>query len=647
MPSTTSQTLNIAEEINLPITFSPVSENIKTEEIYGLFTPDPKLVRRNDIAKLGKEWISKFNSLLSSGNFEDHIDKVFLPNASWRDHMCLSWDLHQFHGVEKILTTLNSSQRKFNFHNVTIDTDADKRVPSGVSLVTIHEADTTEDGFPIEWVQVLIQFETAYGSGKGVVRLVPTTSGLFGYTVFTSLDQLFGNEEKLRQRRPRGVNHGQNVNRLSWLDQRRADTARYTSDSSDQPTVLIIGGGQSGLNMAARFKMMGIDLLIIEKNPRIGDNWRNRYSFLVLHDPIYLDHLLYMEFPDIWPIYTPKDKLAGWFEYYVEALELDAWTGSCLVGAKFDKSEKIWTCDIKDVATNRVTTLSPKHVIMATGHSGEANVPHFANEENFHGVIVHSSKHSTGKLFSGEKALVVGSCNSAHDIAQDFYEQGAQVTMVQRSSTCVMNVNIGSKLNLAGIYEENGPGSTETADLLNFSSPIPLTNRLQQQIVRQTYVQEKPMIDALTSKGFKLDYGYGGTGMYGKYFRRGGGYYIDVGGSSLIVQDKIKMKQGAEISRFTESGVIFDDGTSIEDVAIVVLATGYLNMRTTALKLFGEEVAKDLKPAWGLDEEGELNAVFRESGHENFWYAGGNLTVTRYLSKKLAFRIIAQERNLI
>jgi cation diffusion facilitator CzcD-associated flavoprotein CzcO len=44
-----------------------------------------------------------------------------------------------------------------------------------------------------------------------------------------------------------------------------------------EPTVLVIGAGQSGLSIAARLKQLGISALIIDKNERIGDNWRSRY----------------------------------------------------------------------------------------------------------------------------------------------------------------------------------------------------------------------------------------------------------------------------------------------------------------------------------------------------------------------------------
>ena len=70
-------------------------------------------------------------------------------------------------------------------------------------------------------------------------------------------------------------------------------------------------------------KMLGIPTLIIDKNQAVGDNWRKRYHQLVLHDPVWYDHMPYLPFPDFWPVFTPKDKLVDWFETYVKALELN------------------------------------------------------------------------------------------------------------------------------------------------------------------------------------------------------------------------------------------------------------------------------------------------------------------------------------
>ena len=92
--------------------------------------------------------------------------------------------------------------------------------------------------------------------------------------------------------------------------------------------MLVVGGGQAGLAIAARLKQLRIDTLIVDRELRIGDNWRKRYHALTLHNQVQVNHLPYMPFPPNWPVYIPKDKLANWFEAYAEAMELNFWTGT-------------------------------------------------------------------------------------------------------------------------------------------------------------------------------------------------------------------------------------------------------------------------------------------------------------------------------
>ena len=115
--------------------------------------------------------------------------------------------------------------------------------------------------------------------------------------------------------------------------------ARASADYADRdPTVLVIGGGQSGLCIAARLKQLNVDTLIVDREERIGDNWRKRYHALTLHNQVQVNHLPYMLFPPNWPTYIPKDKLANWFEAYVDGMELNFWTQTEFEGGSYDET---------------------------------------------------------------------------------------------------------------------------------------------------------------------------------------------------------------------------------------------------------------------------------------------------------------------
>lgn len=150
---------------------------------------------------------------------------------------------------------------------------------------------------------------------------------------------------------------------------------------------------------------------------------------------------------------------------------------------------------------------------------------------------------------------------------------------------------------------------TEEADILHESLPYPVQFAFDINFTKRAYEAEKDILEGLRRAGFELDFGVDGAGINRAYTTRGGGYYIDIGCSSLIIDGKIKVKRSPEgITGFSERGLLLKDGSSL-DADIVVLATGYDNMRTTVRKTLGDRVADRCKDVWNLDEEGEVNAV--------------------------------------
>lgn len=328
------------------------------------------------------------------------------------------------------------------------------------------------------------------------------------------------------------------------------------------------------------------------------------------HDPVQYTHMAYLPFPSNWPLFTPKDKLGDWFEAYASLMELNVWMKSTIGSASYDDETKIWTIEVQRHGQNN-RILHPHHVVFATGHAGEAKIPSFPGQDSFKGKAYHASFHRDASVTgnaSGKKVVVVGTGNSGHDISQNYYENGAEVTMIQRRGTYVISANIGLFMLHEGMYDEGGP-PTEDADIAGQSLPIPVQFLFNVDLTAKIAEAERANVEGLAKAGFKLDFGNDKSGIYRKYITRGGGYYIDVGCSQLIVDGKIKVKQSPDgISHFEENGLVLADGTKLE-ADIVVLATGYDNMRTSARKIFGDKVADRCKDVWDLDDEGEVNAV--------------------------------------
>jgi cation diffusion facilitator CzcD-associated flavoprotein CzcO len=585
-----------------------------------------------DPDKVAKEIISKFSSALAN-NDHDAAANLFLEDKSyWRDHLALTWDFRTSKGRSNIKKSLDEAKVKLT--KVEVDGSSAFRAPK------FGPIDAWGD---VKGISFYIKFENEIGRGEGIVNLAEQDGEWKLFTIYTALQELKGFEEPVNHRRTRGVKHGGDPLRKNWKERRDAEKEGI------DPKVLIIGAGQGGLTVAARLKMLNVPTLMIDANERVGDNWRKRYRQLVLHDPVWYDHMPYVPFPPHWPVFTPKDKLAEFFEAYVTLLELNVWTSTDLKSTSWDENKKQWTVEVsrnKPDGTVEVRTLHPRHIVQATGHSGKKNMPEIPGMSDFKGDhLCHSSEHPGANPASkGKKAIVVGCCNSGHDIAQDFYEKGYDITIVQRSTTCVISSESICEIGLKGLYDEDAP-PTADADLFLWSIPSELFKIQQIKVTAKQGEADRKLLDGLAAAGFKTDNGPMESGLLIKYFQRGGGYYIDVGASQLIIDRKIKVKQGCELTRILPNGIEFSDGAAL-DADEIVFATGYQNMRTQARLIFGDKVADKVSDVWGFNEEGEFRTMWQKSGHEGLWFMGGNLAISRYFSRMLALQIKAVEEGI-
>lgn len=247
-----------------------------------------------------------------------------------------------------------------------------------------------------------------------------------------------------------------------------------------QPYCVVIGGGRGGIGLGALLRQLGIPTIIIEKNDRPGDSWRNRYKSLCLHDPVWYDHLPYIKFPENWPVFSPKDKIGDWLEMYTKVMELNYWTRSTAKSAHYDETRQEWNIVVD--REGEEITLRPKQLIIATGMSGKANVPQFEGMELFKGDQHHSSHHPGPDAYKGKKAVIVGSNNSAHDIAAALWEADAEVTILQRSSTHIVRSDTLMEVGLGALYSEeavNAGVTTEKADLIFASLPYGILHEFQ------------------------------------------------------------------------------------------------------------------------------------------------------------------------
>src|ERR1043165_8653446 len=570
------------------------------------------LAKTDNLAAVVQAWLAQFEPGLRDGAA---LVALFPADGYWRDVLAFTWDIGTVHGRDAIARALTAQAERTGACRFEL---APNRTPP---------RQVTRAGTPA--IEAIFRFETAQGRGSGVVRLVNDAGeGVKAWTLLTALDELKGHEEKVGRARPTGQSYSRDFRGPNWRDLRKAAQAYADRD----PDVLVVGGGQAGLSIAARLTQLQVDTLIVDREARVGDNWRNRYHALTLHNQVQVNHLPYMPFPPNWPTYIPKDKLANWFESYVESMELNYWTGTEFAGGSYDETEQRWTVTLRRDGETRA--LRPRHVVMATGVSGIPSIPDIPLND-FGGAILHSSRYDDGEKWKGKRAVVIGTGNSGHDIAQDLCSSGAQVTLVQRSPTLVVNIEPSAQLAYT-LYDEGPP--TEDCDLIAASMPFALVRKSHISLTAQGRALDKPLLDGLEAKGFKLDFGDDGSGWQFKYLTRGGGYYFNVGCSDMIAEGKIALKQFDDIAEFTRDGVRLRDGTTIA-ADLVVLATGYRGQEHLVRRLFGEKIAERVGPIWGFDDQQELRNMYVRTPQPGLWFIAGSLAQCRIYSKYLALQI--------
>lgn len=541
-------------------------------------------------------WLEQFNAACASGE-SDAIATMFASDGAWRDYLAFDLNLQTVEGYADIAQF------------------AGKHIGNAqLSQLEVEDPNNTDEG--------AFSFSTRFGNSRGYARI---ENGLCK-TLFTSLTDLHQTEP---------VTNNQ---------------------SSADHYVLIVGGGQGGLALGAQLSSLNIPYLIIDKYPKVGDQWRSRYDSLVLHDPVWYDHLPIKPFPDDWPVFTPKDQMGDWLENYAQSLSLNIRTNCTLAGATYQPDTATWRAQIEH--QGKRTEITATHLVMALGLSGFAYTPEFKGQQLFAGDQMHSSDFQPGKYWSGKDVVVVGANNSAHDIASDLVRVGARPVMIQRSSTLVVKQSVYCEKLLGKLYSkaahEQGIDADE-ADFLFSTVPMRLLETRHRALWEEIKTQDKAYYQSIEDAGFNIDFAEDGTGLGLKYRRTASGYYIDVGATQMVIDGRIGIRSGVNVDHLAEQHMVLDSGEQLAADAIVY-ATGYGNMIDWVAKLIDQETADRVGPCWGYGSGtkgdpgpwlGELRNMWVPTAQDGLWFMGGNLAQARYFSKILALQLQARYLGIV
>jgi len=538
------------------------------------------------------QWLRDFQVMTAQGD-AGGIAQAFHDSGFWRDYLPFGWTLQTLEGSDAISAFGAKYGPKTGFTGPVFE----------------GEPEDTEGFF---------RFQTKDGQGRGYIQLKDGRCS----TLFTMLNGL-------------------------------SAVPRQTK-ASEQPFVLIVGCGQGGLALGAQLSDLGVPYLIVDKHPNVGDQWRSRYDSLVLHDPVWYDHMPFKPFPDDWPVFTPKDKMGDWLDIYAQELGLNIWTSTELVSARFDIDSQTWVAEL--FQDGQTTTLRPTHLVMALGLSGFPNVPKLPGQNSFHGTQCHSSAYQGQTDLAGKDVVIVGANNSAHDIASDLVRLGAKPTMVQRSSTLVVRQDDYCERILGPLYSAQAVArgiTTDKADILQAAVPLRLMEPRHRKIWDGIRQDRQDFYKSLTDVGFTLDFAEDGTGLGMKYRRTASGYYIDVGGAEMVADGRITVRSGRGISHLFEKTVYLEDGEALKADA-VIYATGYGGMTDWVAALIDQDTADRVGPCWGYGSGtkgdpgpwvGELRNMWVETAQQGLWFTGGNLSQARFFSRLLGLQLARRHQG--
>ena len=568
-----------------------------------------------------EQWLDRLDVALQSQS-RTSLAALFAPDGHWRDLLAFTWSITPCQGAENIAASMVAKQ-----------STASAR---GFAIAQGRTAPRRLQRAGIDVIEAIFQFETGLGRGFGVVRLLAADPAK-AFQLMTSLHELKGFEETVGKRRPTGEAFSRNFGGTNWKEQRIA-SQKY---DDREPVVLVVGGGQAGLSIAATLGRLGVDTLVVDKFERVGDCWRQRYHSLALHNSTEVNHLPYLPFPPSWPVYLPKDMVADWFEAYAWAMEINFWTSTEFVRGTYDEAAGRWNATVRN-ADGTERTLRPKHLIFANGLVGAPHIPELPGLRDFKGEVLHTTEFTNGLDWRGKKALVIGTGTSGHDVAQDLHCNGCATTIVQRGSTMVLSIDPSAKL-VYGIYSGI---PLEDGDLLVTVNTKPIVKKNLQLLTSRMLELDRKTIDGLIARGFKFDSGEDGAGHQWKVRTRYGGYYLDAGCSQLIIDGEIGLLQYDRIERFCADGALLKDG-SVMAADLIVLATGFVAPEVMVGKLLGEKLAQKIGPVWGFAADGEMNNMWRRTPQEGLWFVGGSFTNCRTYSRYVALQIKAIEEGLL
>ncbi|KAH0340280.1 flavin-containing monooxygenase, partial [Aureobasidium melanogenum] len=558
-----------------------------------------------DCAAIATSCIARLQNLQQSDLTDD---------ALWRDSLSITEHQRTFNSATSIIAVWNELKARCQPHNFRL-------VPNTAMVFRL--------GPRPAWLTAAFTFETdgshpAECSGR--LNMVPDDSSDYKIWVFCTIIEALKDHD----------GHG---NPDSLPDPKFAPAANL--EVGGKIDCIIAGGGMAGLCAAGRLHALRIPYLVVERNASVGDNWTKRYDSMHLHlsnsysempfQRVYLDK----------PYNLSSRDLADGMQKYVDMHNIQIWLSSSVDQARWDENTKSWTVTVSK--QGQLCKFRAKHLVMAIG--GGLDVPRlpkeYANRDEYQGTVLHSIDWKNADAFTGKKGVIIGSANSAFDIAKNMVDSNmSEITMVQRSTTHVISTKVFYPL-IDPLY--NPETDVGLSDRLMLTPPYAVGRLAIMAGATALQSQDPDHYSYLQAAGFKY---HQSPDLLADALERFGGHVLDHGTvSSVFNSGKFKVKSGILPVSFTRTGLRFQDGSEV-DADVIVLATGFRsNLRESVAAIVGSSTANCLDDFFGLDAEGEIRGLAKPIGHPGIWYLGGGTANARFHSRVLAMQIAADVRG--
>jgi thioredoxin reductase len=398
----------------------------------------------------------------------DHLEEHhFVKDALWRDTFALTGTLRTFYSAPAIATAWKETSTRGKVGPLAIK-------PESASIVRIGEN--------VAWLNVAFSFEangTPQTTCSGFLSLVPDGKGQWRiWLLRTILEQLKDqpNVDVLKSAKTNG-------NSMNG----HADKTHFDC--------VVIGGGQAGLSASGRMQALGISYVIVDKNPEVGDSWKTRYNSAKLHTTREYAHLPFdRTFPSHYQDWLTKDDLAQGYKDWVSKFGINIWQKTTPKKGTWDPIQNLWKLDILKEGNEQSITYV--YIVLAGGVGSLTPVtPTYADREMFEGTAMHSVDYTEPSSWKGKHGVVIGTANTAHDVANDMVTASfASITMVQRGTTYVLPAEYHAKV---ADLTYNAKFPTELADRIGNSSPFAVADLVSQIGLHASAAEEPERFDAL------------------------------------------------------------------------------------------------------------------------------------------------------